>query len=141
MAKQIFVNLPVKDLNKTIPFFTKLGFTFNPQFTDANATCMIIGENMFAMLVVEKFFKSFIPNKNICSAQKNAEVLTALAVESRTEVDKMMERVADAGGKEYRTAQDHGWMYGRAFEDLDGHIWEVFFMDESKMPQEMKNKK
>lgn len=141
MAKQIFVNLPVKDLNKTIDFFTKLGFKFNPQFTDDNATCMIIGENMFAMLLVEKFFKTFIPNKDISNTKKNAEILTALSVESRTKVDEMIKKVEDAGGKEYRQAQDYGWMYGRAFEDLDGHIWEVFYMDESKMPEEMKEKK
>jgi predicted lactoylglutathione lyase len=140
MAKQIFVNLPVKDLKKTIEFFTKLGFKFNPKFTDENATCMIIGKDMFAMLLVEKFFKGFIPNKSISDARKSTEVLNALSVESRAKVDEMIKKAADAGGKEYRTAQDHGWMYGRAFEDLDGHIWEVFYMDESKMPEEMKNK-
>lgn len=102
---------------------------------------MIIGENMFAMLLVEKFFKTFIPNKDISNTKKNAEILTALSVESRTKVDEMIKKVEDAGGKEYRQAQDYGWMYGRAFEDLDGHIWEVFYMDESKMPEEMKEKK
>ncbi|MBI2101319.1 VOC family protein [Candidatus Woesearchaeota archaeon] len=140
MAKQIFVNLPVKDLDKTIEFFTKLGFDFNPKFTDKNATCMIIGENIFAMLLVEKFFRTFIPNKGISDAKKSTEVLVALAVESRAKVDGMVNKAIEAGGKEYRTAQDHGWMYGRAFEDLDGHVWEVFYMDESKMPEEMKSK-
>ncbi|MBI2558336.1 VOC family protein [Candidatus Woesearchaeota archaeon] len=139
MAKQIFVNLPIKDLNKSIAFFTKLGFKFNPQFTDENATCMIIGENMFAMLLVEKFFKTFI-KKEIADAKKSTEVLVALAVESREKVDELVSKAIKAGGKEPREPQDHGWMYGRAFEDLDGHIWEVFYMDESKMPQEMKNK-
>ena len=121
MAKQIFVNLPVKDLNKTIKFFTKLGFKFNPKFTDENATCMIIGKNIFVMLLVERFFKTFI-KKEIANTSKTKEV------------DEMISKVIKAGGKEAREAQDHGWMYGRAFEDLDGHIWEIFYMDESKMP-------
>ncbi|MBI1935938.1 glyoxalase/bleomycin resistance/extradiol dioxygenase family protein [Candidatus Woesearchaeota archaeon] len=140
MPKQIFVNLAVKDLNKTIEFFTKLGFKFNPQFTDENATCMIIGKDMFAMLLLEKFFKSFIPGKEIADAKKSTEALIALAVESRPKVDEMIKKVIDAGGKEYRQAQDHGWMYGRAFEDINWHIWEIFYMDESKMPEEMKKK-
>ncbi len=131
---QIFVNLPVKDLNKTIEFFTKLGFKFNPKFTDKNATCMIIGENIFAMLLVEKFFKTFI-KKEIADARKTTEVLNAIAVESRNKVDEIISRAKKAGGKEPREAQDHGWMYGRSFEDLDGHIWEIFYMDESKMPR------
>src|SRR3989344_2885382 len=136
MTKQIFVNLPVKDLKKTIEFFTKLGFKFNPQFTDENATYMIIGENMFAMLLVENFFKTFI-KKEICDAKKSTEVLVALSVGSREEVDGMVRKAIAAGGSEPRKPQDHGWMYGHAFEDLDGHIWEVFHMDESKMPEEM----
>jgi predicted lactoylglutathione lyase len=134
MVKQIFVNLPVKDLEKTKEFFSQLGFTFNPKFTDENATCMIIGENMFAMLLVEKFFKTFI-KKDISDAHKTTEVLVALQVDSREEVDEMLESAIDAGGKEHRDKQDYGWMYNRAFEDLDGHIWEIFFMDEEKMPQ------
>jgi predicted lactoylglutathione lyase len=141
MTKQIFINLPVKDLNKSIEFFSRLDFKFNPQFTDENATCMIIGENIFAMLLVKKFFKTFTPGKEIADAEKSTEVLVALSVESRAEVDGMIKKAIDAGGKEYRTAQDYGWMYGRAFEDLDGHIWEVGYMDESQMPKEMKEKK
>ena len=141
MAKQIFVNLPVKDLNKTIKFFTKLGFAFNPQFTDQNAACMIIGENIFAMLIAEKFFNEFIPNKGISDAKKNAEVLVALAVESRAKVDEMIKKVIAAGGKEYRKEQDYGWMYVRAFEDTNGHIWEIFYMNKSQMPEEMKKRK
>jgi predicted lactoylglutathione lyase len=140
MAKQIFVNLPVKNLNKTIEFFTRLGFKFNPQFTDENATCMIIGENMYAMLLVEKFFKGFIPGKEIADSFKSAEVLVAMSAQSREEVDRMTDTAVSAGGTEYREAEDHGWMYGRAFQDLDGHIWEILHMDESKMPEEMKNK-
>ncbi|MBS3168633.1 glyoxalase/bleomycin resistance/extradiol dioxygenase family protein [Candidatus Woesearchaeota archaeon] len=140
MVKQIFVNLPINNLNKSVDFFKRLGFKFNPLFTDENATCMIIGENMYVMLLVEKFFKSFIPGKDIANASKNTEVLVALSAENREEVDKMIKNAVSAGGKEYREAADHGWMYGRAFQDLDGHIWEIFYMDESKMPEEMKSK-
>ncbi|MBI2508119.1 VOC family protein [Candidatus Woesearchaeota archaeon] len=134
MVKQIFVNLAVKDLNKAINFFTKLGFKFNPKFTDQNATCMIISENIFAMLLVEKFFKTFT-KKEITDAKKNTEVLLALSVETRKEVDDLIKKAIKCGGKEPRGPQDHGWMYGRAFEDIDGHIWEIFHMDESKMPE------
>src|SRR3989344_6356394 len=141
MTKQIFVNIPVKDLNKTIQFFTRLGFKFNPQFTDENATCMIIGENIFAMLLVEKFFGGFIPGREISDTSKSTEVLMGITAESREEVDEMTSNAVSAGGREYREAADHGWMYGRAFEDLDGHIWEIFYMDENKMPEEMKKKK
>lgn len=134
MVKQIFVNLPVKDLNKTVQFFTKLGFSFNPRFTDENATCMIIGDNIFAMLLVEKFFKTFT-KKNIVNAKKATEVINALQVESRKAVDDMVSKGVKAGGKEPRKAQDHGWMYNRALEDLDSHIWEIFYMDEKAMPK------
>lgn len=134
MAKQIFVNLPVKDLGKTIEFFKKLGFEFNPQFTDENATCMIVDENIFVMLLVEKFFKTFT-QKEICDTTKNIEVITALSTESREKVDKMLDNVIKAGGKESRKPQDHGWMYGRSFEDLDGHIWEMIYMDEKALKE------
>lgn len=134
MAKQIFVNLPVKDLGKTIEFFKKLGFEFNPQFTDENATCMIVDENIFVMLLVEKFFKTFT-QKEICDTTKNTEVITALSTESREEVDQMLDNVIKAGGKESRKPQDHGWMYGRSFEDLDGHIWEMIYMDEKALKE------
>ena len=139
MAKQIFVNLPVKDLKKTIKFFTKLGFKFNPKFTDENATCMIIGKNIFAMLLVEKFFKRFT-KKKIYNAKKSTGAILALSVESRKKVDEMIKKVIAAGGKETRKAEDYGWMYGRSLEDLDGHTWEIFHMDMSQMPEEMKKK-
>ena len=140
MTRQIFVNLAVQDLNKTIEFFTKLGFKFNPQFTDENATCMIIDKDSFVMLLVEKFFKTFIPNKDICDAKKSTETLVALSAESRAKVDEMIDNVVAAGGTEYRKAQDYGWMYGRAFQDINGHIWERGYMDESAMLEEMKKK-
>jgi len=135
MITNIFVNLPVKDLNKTVEFFTKLGFTFNPQFTDENATCMIVGKDIFVMLLVEKFFKTFT-KKEISDTTKNTEAIVALSAQSREEVDQMMDKVVNAGGKEARDPQDHGWMYGRSFEDINGHLWEIFYMDESAMKKE-----
>ena len=132
MATQIFVNLPVRDLNKTVEFFTKLGFKFNPQFTDENATCMIIGDDIFVMLLVEKFFKTFTKNE-ICDTSKNTEVLLALSADSREKVDQMIKKAIESGGNEFREPQDHGWMYGRSVQDIDGHIWEIIYMDESAM--------
>ena len=139
MVKQIFVNLPVKDLNKTIEFFAKLGFKFNPKFTDKNATCMIVGENIFAMLLVEKLFKTFI-KKEIADAHKTTESIIGITAESRNEVDNLLKKAMSAGAKPANNPYDHGWVYGASFHDLDGHIWEVFYMDESKMPEEMKSK-
>jgi predicted lactoylglutathione lyase len=132
MAKQIFINLPVKDLKKTMEFFEKLGFTFNMQFTDDKAACMIIGQNIYAMLLLEKFFKTFT-NKEIADAQKTTEVLIAIDAESRESVDEMIRKAVEAGGSTYRNPQDNGWMYGHSFADLDGHQWEVLYMDESQM--------
>ena len=133
MVKQIFVNLPVKDLDKSIEFFTKLGFEFNPKFTDEKAACMIIGDNIYSMLLTEHFFKSFI-KKEITNTKHNTEVLLAVQVDSKEEVDEMIEKVMEMSSKEPIKTQDHGWMYSRSFEDLDGHIWEVFYMDEKNKP-------
>lgn len=130
--------MPVKDLNKSVEFFTKLGFSFNPQFTDENATCMIIGENIFAMLLVEKFFKTFT-TKEISDAKKSTEVITAFSVESKNAVNELLDKVISAGGKETREATDHGWMFLRSFEDLDGHQWEVMFSDEEAFKKQMNN--
>ena len=135
MATKIFVNLPAKDLNKTIDFFTKLGFTFNPQFTDENATCMIVGEDIFVMLLVEKFFKTFT-RKEICNTTKDTEVIVALSTESREKVDQIINKVIEAGGKESREPQDYGWMYGRGSQDIDGHLWEIIYMDQSAVKKE-----
>jgi uncharacterized protein len=132
MITKIFVNLPVKDLNNTIDFFTKLGFSFNPQFTDENATCMIVGEDIFVMFLVENFFKTFT-KKNISDTAKSTEVIVALSAQSRQEVDQMINKVVEAGGREPKESQDHGWMYGRSFEDINGHLWEIFYMDETAM--------
>lgn len=128
MGTKIFINLPVKDLDKSKEFFSKLGFAFNAQFTNKNAACMVISEDNYAMLLVESFFKTFI-KKEIVNAKKSTEVLVALSSESKESVDKMLRNALAAGAKEANEPQDHGFMYGRSFEDLDGHIWEIFWMD------------
>ena len=135
MATKIFVNLPVKDLDRSVKFFTKLGFHFNPQFTDEKAGCMVIGENIFAMLITEPYFKTFT-KKEISDARKNTEVLIALDAKSRQEVDDMVRNAVKAGGSVYMDPQDQGWMYGHSFADPDGHQWEILFMDESALPAE-----
>ncbi|MBC7947806.1 MAG: VOC family protein [Chitinophagaceae bacterium] len=135
MEKQIYVNLPVKDLNKTVEFFTALGFKFNPQFTDENATCMIISENIFVMLLVEKFFKGFT-EKSVADATKTTEVIICINEETREKVDEMVKKAVKAGGTSPMPAQDHGWMYQHGFQDLDGHIWEVMNADLSAFPQQ-----
>lgn len=134
MARQIFVNIPVKDLNKAITFYTHLGFTFNEQFTDENATCMIISEDIMVMLLREKFFKNFTP-KPISNAKENTEVIICISAESREEVDKFVRLAIEAGGKALMPKQDHGWMYGHGFEHLDGHMWEISYMDMSALPE------
>ena len=134
MATKVFVNLPVKDLNRSVAFFTKLGFKFNPQFTDEKATCMIVGEDIFVMLLVEKFFKAFT-KKEISDATKSSEVIIALSADDREAVDEMISKVIEAGGIEPKEPQDHGWMYGRSFQDIDGHLWEIFYMDSSAVNQ------
>ena len=134
MAKKIFVNLPVKDLKKSMEFFVKLGYTFNAQFTDETAACMVIAEDIFAMLLTEAKFKGFTPNV-ICDARKSTEVLVALSCDTRDQVDETVRKAVAAGGNTYNKPQDHGFMYGHGFQDLDGHIWEVFFMEPSAIRQ------
>lgn len=128
MSKNIFVNLPVKDLNRSKAFFSTLGYEFNAQFTDENAACMVVSENIFVMLLVESFFKTFTP-KNIADASKTCEVMVALSQESRQSVDKLCDAALKAGARSFREPADHGFMYQRAFEDLDGHVWEHVWMD------------
>jgi uncharacterized protein len=135
MPEQIFVNLPVKDLKKSMDFFSALGFTFNLQFTDEKAACLIINEgNIYAMLLTEPMFKNFT-KKEIADATKTTEAILALDVETREEVDELVKKAVKAGGSIYADPQEHGWMYQHGFEDPDGHQWELLFMDESKMPQ------
>ena len=134
MATQIFVNLPVKDLKRSVKFFSELGYTFDPQFTDEKATCMIIGENIFAMLLVESFFRTFT-NKELCDATKSTEVLVCLSVESREKVDELAAAAVAAGGTTPMQAKDHGFMYQHGFQDLDGHLWELVYMAPSAAKQ------
>jgi predicted lactoylglutathione lyase len=133
-ADKIFVNLPVKDLKKTTDFFSNLGFEFNAQFTDANAGCLVLGSNIFAMLLVEDFFKSFI-KKEISDATKTTEVIVAISVQNREAVDELVDRALASGGKPASDPQDHGFMYVRSFQDLDGHLWEITYMDENALSQ------
>ncbi len=128
MATKIFVNLPVKNLNRSVELFTKLGYTFNPQFTDEAATCMIVAEDIFVMLLTEEKFKTFTP-KEICDATKCTEVLVCLSCESREKVDDRVHKAVAAGGTTYKDPQDYGFMYGHGFQDLDGHIWELIYME------------
>ncbi|HEX7831871.1 MAG TPA: VOC family protein [Thermoanaerobaculia bacterium] len=128
MSREIFVNLSVKDLEKSKAFFADLGFTFNAQFTDDKAACMIISDKAWVMLLAEPFFKGFTKNE-ICDTSRATEALIALSCESRAEVDQMVRKAIDAGGRHAMDPTDHGFMYSWSFYDLDGHHWEVLWMD------------
>jgi predicted lactoylglutathione lyase len=128
MSREIFVNLPVRDLEKSKEFFSSLGFTYNAQFTDDKAACMIISDKAWVMLLAEPFFKGFTKNE-ICDTSRATEALIALSCESRAEVDQIVRKAIDAGGRHAMDPQDHGFMYGWSFYDLDGHHWEVLWMD------------
>lgn len=128
MSTKMFVNLPVSDLNKSMTFYKALGFTFNPQFTDDTAACMVISEHNYAMLLTHDKWKQF-SSKPVPDAHKTTGVLIALALDSTTAVDTMVDKAVQAGGKEPRPKQDYGFMGQRTFEDPDGHTWEPFFMD------------
>ena len=132
-ARKIFVNLAVRDLRRSVEFFTKLGFTFDPRFTDEHATCMIISDEAFVMLLVRDRFKDFT-KKDICDTTKYTEGLFALSTGSRAEVDAMVNTAIAAGGTHAADPMDHGFMYGWSFYDLDGHHWEVMWMDPAAMP-------
>src|SRR5215218_2383034 len=124
MPTKIFVNLPVKDLDKSIRFFEALGYAFNPQFTDETAACMVISDDIYAMLLTHAKFKQFTP-KVICDATKSTEVLIALSCESRQRVDDLVRKATAGGGSTYAERQDHGFMYQHGYQDPDGHIWEL----------------
>lgn len=128
MPQMIFVNLPVKDLPKSMEFFKALGFSFNPQFTDETGACMVISDTIFAMLLTHEKFAGFSP-KPIADTDKTTEVLLALSRDDREAVDAIVKAALAAGGSTFSEPQDHGFMYGRAFRDLDGHVWEAFWMD------------
>jgi predicted lactoylglutathione lyase len=131
---KIFVNLPVKDLPKAKEFFGKLGFNFNAQFTDDTAACMVLSEHAYVMLLTHPKFKAFAPNA-IADANKSTEVLVALSCENRGNVDELVKKAVAAGGRTYNKPKDYGFMYGHGFQDLDGHVWEVFYMDPSHVKQ------
>ena len=130
MATKIFVNLPVKDLKRSMEFFTKLGYRFNPQFTDETAACMVISEDIYVMLLTHVKFKEFTP-KAICDSTKSTEVLICLSSESRDNVDDTVRKAVAAGGTTHAQSKDYGFMYQHGFQDLDGHIWELIYMEPS----------
>ncbi len=127
-TRKIFVNLPVRDLKRSMAFFATLGFEFNPQFTDANAACMIVGPDAFVMLLMEPFFKGFT-KRELVDTSKATEALIAISCNSRAEVETMVKKAVEAGGKPAMDSQDHGFMFGWSFYDLDGHHWEPLWMD------------
>jgi len=135
MATKIFINLPVADLQKAMSFYTAIGFTNNPQFTDATAACMVLTEEIYVMLLTHSKFNEFT-NKEIGNAFQKAAVINSLSVDSIDEVDTMQNNALKAGGKETAEAKDYGFMQQRSFEDLDGHLWEVLYMDLAKIPQQ-----
>ena len=135
MSKQVFINLPVKDLQKSMAFYEAMGFTNNPQFTDETAACMVWSDNICVMLLTHEKFKHFI-GKSIIDGEKTFGVINALSVENTTEVNAFMKRAIAAGGNEYAEAKDFGFMLQRSVEDLDGNNWEVFYMDMSKFPKQ-----
>ena len=134
-SRMLFVNLPVKNLDRSVDFFTKLGFTFDPQFTDESATQMIVGQKAFVMLLVENRFKDFT-KKELVDATKHTEVIMALSAESREAVDELADKALEAGGSPANDPLEMGFMYGRSFQDPDGHLWEVVWMDPSAIDAE-----
>ena len=128
MATKIFVNLPVRDLARSKAFFERLGFRFNAQFTDDTAACMVVSEDIYVMLLTEAKFREFTP-KAICDAKKATEVLVALSLDSREQVGDMVRKAVAAGGTTYAEPKDHGFMLQHGFQDPDGHIWELVYMD------------
>ncbi len=128
MATKIFVNLPVKELQRAVDFFCQLGFHFNAQFSDDNAACLMVSADIHIMLLVEKYFNSFT-HKPSADARRTSEMILSISAESRQKVDELFEKALKAGGRAYGDTQDEGWMYARGFEDLDGHMWEFMWMD------------
>ncbi|RAJ70126.1 hypothetical protein K378_01288 [Streptomyces sp. Amel2xB2] len=135
MSTKIFVNLPVQDLARSREFFTRLGYSFNPQFSDDNAVCLVISDDIFAMLLVEPFFKSFT-KKDVADSRTSTEVMLALSAESRADVDDLADKALAAGGTPAGDPQDLGFMYGRSFYDLDDHHWEVVWMDPAALEEQ-----
>lgn len=135
MPTKIFVNLPVKDLNRSVDFFTRIGYAFNPQFTNEDATCMIIEDPaIYVMLLTEPFFSGFT-KEAICDAHKFTETIICLSCNSREEVDEIVSKAVAAGATTPNPKQDHGFMYAHGYKDLDGHLWELTYMDMDAVPQ------
>ena len=130
MSRMMFVNLPVQDLAKSVDFFGSLGFEFNEQFSDDQASCLVVSEQACVMLLVAPFFSSFT-TKDVADAATSTEVILAVSAESREEVDTLVDRALALGGGVAKEPTDEGFMYGRSFYDLDGHAWEVMWMDPS----------
>ena len=135
MATKIFINLPVADLKKAMNFYSTVGFTNNPQFTDDTAACMVLTGEIYVMLLTQKKFGEFT-KKEIADTKKTVSVINSLSVDSNDEVNTMVEKAVNAGGKEPSEAKDYGFMQQRSFEDLDGHLWEVLYMDLTKFPRQ-----
>ncbi|MBI2769779.1 MAG: VOC family protein [Burkholderiales bacterium] len=134
MSTQIFVNLPIKSMERSQAFFKALGYSFNPQFTNEQGACMVVQDgSIYVMLLVESFFQTFT-RKPVADATKSTEVLVCLSCESRAQVDELVKKALAAGGRAPNAPQDHGFMYGHGFEDLDGHIWELMYMDPNAAP-------
>ena len=127
-SREVFINLAVRDLQKSMAFFTALGFEFNPQFTDDKAACMVLSDKGYVMLLTEPFFRGFT-KREPADTTKTTEAMIALSCESRAEVDQLVRKAIDAGGSHAMDPMDHGFMYGWSFYDLDGHHWEVLWMD------------
>ena len=136
MAMQTFVNLPVRDLAKTTEFFTEIGFSFDPQFTDESATRMIISDDTSVMLCTEPIFEGFVSPQDIADTSKAREVIVGLSAESRAQVDELAERALSAGAQALGEPEDQGFMYMRGFRDLDGHQWSFIHMDMSAIEEE-----
>lgn len=128
MATMIFVNLPVRDLQKSMAFYSAVGFRNEPKFTDATAACMVYSEHIFVMLLTEEKFRTFTP-KAICDARSHSEMLVSLSLDSRAAVDERVQTAVKAGGSTYADPKDLGFMYQHGYQDPDGHIWEIFWMD------------
>ena len=129
-TKQIFVNIPVKNLEASMEFFRTIGFSFDKRFTDENAACMILGSGMYVMLLQEAFFQTFT-SKNVADTSREAEAILAISADSKEEVNEIVQKALDAGGRPSNEPMDGGFMYGWSFQDIDGHLWEVMYMDEN----------
>lgn len=134
-SKNIFINLSVKEVDKSTNFFRELGFEFNPQFSDESTSCMIISENIFAMIMSEGKFMGF-SKKEIVDTTTSAEIIISFSAENREQVDEIVNKALASGGKTFSEPVDHGFMYIWGFQDLDGHLWEVAYLDENALNQE-----